>query len=81
MRTTSALTIAAALCMTGTSAQAQASKPITVQWLGHAAFEITSSGGTKLLIDPCTSDATHGAVFAGSGGFKPSFPLSKNINH
>jgi type IV secretion system protein VirD4 len=28
-------------------------------------------GGTaRLLIDPCTSDATHGAVFAGSGGFK-----------
>ena len=28
-------------------------------------------GGTMpLLIDPCTSDATHGAVFAGSGGYK-----------
>ena len=28
-------------------------------------------GGTApLLIDPCTADATHGAVFAGSGGFK-----------
>ena len=29
--------------------------PITVQWLGHAAFEITSPGGTKLLIDPFLS--------------------------
>ncbi len=29
--------------------------PITVQWLGHAAFEITSSGGTKILIDPFLS--------------------------
>jgi type IV secretion system protein VirD4 len=28
-------------------------------------------GGTApLLIDPCTADATHGAVFAGSGGYK-----------
>ena len=28
-------------------------------------------GGTApLLIDPCTTDATHGAVFAGSGGYK-----------
>jgi L-ascorbate metabolism protein UlaG (beta-lactamase superfamily) len=29
--------------------------PIGVQWLGHAAFEITSPGGTKLLIDPFLS--------------------------
>ena len=27
-------------------------------------------GKAPLLIDPCTSDATHGAVFAGSGGYK-----------
>ncbi|MDB4899388.1 MAG: metallo-beta-lactamase family protein [Gemmatimonadetes bacterium] len=26
--------------------------PISVRWLGHAAFEIVSSGGTRLLIDP-----------------------------
>jgi L-ascorbate metabolism protein UlaG (beta-lactamase superfamily) len=37
------------------AAHAQARRPITVQWLGHAAFEITSSGGTKLLIDPFLS--------------------------
>jgi L-ascorbate metabolism protein UlaG (beta-lactamase superfamily) len=30
----------------------RATKPITVRWLGHAAFEITSSGGTKIVIDP-----------------------------
>ena len=29
--------------------------PIGVQWLGHAAFEITSPGGTKILIDPYLS--------------------------
>ena len=27
-------------------------------------------GAAPLLIDPCTADATHGAVFAGSGGYK-----------
>ncbi|HET6331105.1 MAG TPA: metal-dependent hydrolase [Holophagaceae bacterium] len=27
-------------------------QPITVTWLGHAAFEVVSSGGTKLLLDP-----------------------------
>lgn len=26
--------------------------PITVRWLGHATFEVTSPGGTRLLIDP-----------------------------
>jgi L-ascorbate metabolism protein UlaG (beta-lactamase superfamily) len=36
-------------------ALAQARRPITVQWLGHAAFEITSSGGTRILIDPFIS--------------------------
>ncbi len=30
-------------------------QPITVQWLGHAAFEVTSSTGTKILIDPFLS--------------------------
>ncbi len=29
--------------------------PIAVQWLGHAAFEVTSSGGTRILIDPFLS--------------------------
>ena len=34
------------------ASSARASRPITVRWLGHATFEITSSGGTKILIDP-----------------------------
>jgi L-ascorbate metabolism protein UlaG (beta-lactamase superfamily) len=29
--------------------------PITVRWLGHAAFEVTSSTGTIILIDPFIS--------------------------
>jgi L-ascorbate metabolism protein UlaG (beta-lactamase superfamily) len=37
------------------AAQATARGPksnITVHWLGHAAFEVISSGGTRILIDP-----------------------------
>ena len=25
---------------------------VKLRWLGHAAFEIESSGGTRLLVDP-----------------------------
>src|SRR2546428_2755856 len=31
---------------------AKDAKPITITWLGHAAFEIMTPGGTKLLVDP-----------------------------
>jgi len=34
------------------SSAKKAAQPITVRWLGHAAFEITSAGGTKIVIDP-----------------------------
>lgn len=34
---------------------AKAHSPITVRWLGHAAFEVTSAGGTRILIDPFIS--------------------------
>ena len=34
------------------SGQRRAASPIAVRWLGHAAFEVTSSGGTRILIDP-----------------------------
>ena len=42
------------------SASAQINRAVSrnaigVQWLGHAAFEITSPGGTKILIDPFLS--------------------------
>ena len=29
--------------------------PISVRWLGHATFEVTSPGGTTLLLDPFIS--------------------------
>ena len=40
---------------TSTEARAQqraSTQPIQVRWLGHATFEVTSSGGTRILIDP-----------------------------
>jgi L-ascorbate metabolism protein UlaG (beta-lactamase superfamily) len=50
--------LAAAALATPASAQvarATARNNVGVQWLGHAAFEITSPGGTVLLIDPFLS--------------------------
>jgi L-ascorbate metabolism protein UlaG (beta-lactamase superfamily) len=44
-----------AACFVPALLGAQIQRPITVRWLGHAAFEITSSGGTKILIDPFIS--------------------------
>ena len=47
-------------------------QPITVTWLGHAAFEITSSGGTKLLLDPfLTGDPATPAEFKDLSRYKP----------
>ena len=45
--------LAASAPSTVSMAQAPASpQPIRVRWLGHAAFEVVSPGGTRLLIDP-----------------------------
>ncbi|HEX8658680.1 MAG TPA: metal-dependent hydrolase [Hymenobacter sp.] len=40
------------LWLTAGAVQGQARGSVRVQWLGHAAFEITSPGGTVLLLDP-----------------------------
>jgi L-ascorbate metabolism protein UlaG (beta-lactamase superfamily) len=37
------------------AAQAPAAQTYSVKWLGHAAFEVVSPGGTRLLIDPFLS--------------------------
>jgi L-ascorbate metabolism protein UlaG (beta-lactamase superfamily) len=51
-----ALCAALALPVSSLAAQRSAARqPITVQWLGHAAFEVTSAGGTHILIDPFIS--------------------------
>ena len=38
-------------------------------------------GKAPLLIDPCTTDATHGAVFAGSGGYKTTAVAIPTLAH
>lgn len=48
-----ALTLGSAITTAHAQAPAKhASSPISVRWLGHATFEVTSSGGTKIVIDP-----------------------------
>lgn len=47
-----AATIVGAQAPTGTPAAKVGKSPISVQWLGHATFEIVSAGGTRILIDP-----------------------------
>ncbi|HEU4951160.1 MAG TPA: metal-dependent hydrolase [Holophagaceae bacterium] len=47
-------------------------QPITVTWLGHAAFEVVSSGGTRLLLDPfLTQDPATPAAFKDLSRYKP----------
>jgi L-ascorbate metabolism protein UlaG (beta-lactamase superfamily) len=48
------LSAAAFVAALAPAAQAQRA-PISVRWLGHAAFEVVSSGGTRILIDPFLS--------------------------
>jgi len=47
-------------------------QPITITWLGHAAFEVVSSGGTKVLLDPfLTHDPSTPAAFKDLSRYKP----------
>jgi L-ascorbate metabolism protein UlaG (beta-lactamase superfamily) len=48
-------------------------KEIQVTWLGHAAFEVVSSGGTHLLIDPfLTQNPATPAEFKDLARYKPA---------
>ncbi len=47
-----AIRCALAVSLFAAQAVSAQSKQISVQWLGHAAFEIVSPGGTRILIDP-----------------------------
>jgi L-ascorbate metabolism protein UlaG (beta-lactamase superfamily) len=51
-RTLAGAALFASLAPSAVHAQA---RPIAVRWLGHAAFEVVSSGGTRILIDPFLS--------------------------
>src|ERR1051325_503382 len=51
-------------------------KPISITWLGHAAFEIVSPGGTHLLIDPfLTKNPATPAEYKNLGRYRPTYIL------
>lgn len=53
-----------------------ATQPIAIRWLGHAAFEVVSSGGTKLLIDPfLTENPATPAAWKDLSRYDPDFIL------
>lgn len=67
----SALLIAPALVAAAPKAPAK-TQPITVTWLGHAAFEVVSSGGTRILLDPfLTQDPATPPEFKNLSRYKP----------
>lgn len=59
--------------------QTQPDKPrkeIRITWLGHAAFEIVTSGGTRILIDPfLKGNPATPAEFKDLSRYKPNFIL------
>ena len=75
-----AVAAAALLLAVAPLARAQA-RPISVRWLGHAAFEIVSSGGTRILIDPfisgnpATPDSLKGMDRYTTGATRPAAVL------
>lgn len=50
-----------AFALLGTSVFAE-NKEVTIKWLGHSAFLITSSGGVKIITDPYLAGAFNGAI-------------------
>src|SRR5213082_3504648 len=46
------LLLARSICAQSPTPSPNEKKTISITWLGHAAFEIMSPGGTDLLIDP-----------------------------
>lgn len=70
------LAIASIVNLPAQSQQGKTKKEIQITWLGHAAFEIVSSGGTRILIDPFLKEnpATP-AEFKDLSRYKPNFIL------
>jgi L-ascorbate metabolism protein UlaG (beta-lactamase superfamily) len=46
------LVLARSICAQSPISSPNEKKPVSITWLGHAAFEIVSPGGTDFLIDP-----------------------------
>ena len=58
---------------TGAYAQRQTGKkPFQVTWLGHAAFEIISPGGTRILIDVAKQNPQTPAIFKDLSRYHPA---------
>jgi L-ascorbate metabolism protein UlaG (beta-lactamase superfamily) len=76
---TSVLMLVLLLIAPSLSAQPQPTKikrDIQITWLGHAAFEIVSSGGTKILIDPfLKANPATPAEFKDLSRYKPNYIL------
>lgn len=77
---TSALMLALLLAMVPSSnaqrRQRPARKDIQITWLGHAAFEIVSAGGTRILIDPfLKQNPATPAEFKDLSRYKPNYIL------
>lgn len=72
-RLLASLLLAPALLAAAPAPKAPAkTQPITVTWLGHAAFEVVSSGGTRLLLDPfLTQDPATPPEFKDLSRYKP----------
>ncbi|HEY0003995.1 MAG TPA: metal-dependent hydrolase [Pyrinomonadaceae bacterium] len=70
------LMIASLLNVQALSRQKKPKQDIQITWLGHAAFEIVSAGGTRILIDPFLKEnpATP-AEFKDLSRYKPNFIL------
>ena len=60
----------------GLSAQSPKSAPLQIRWLGHAAFEVISPGGSTYLIDPfLKNNPGTPAEFKDLSRYKPDFIL------
>ncbi|PYK52866.1 MAG: metal-dependent hydrolase [Verrucomicrobia bacterium] len=69
--------LVAVFCIARAQAQTPAKKKeIQITWLGHAAFELVSSGGTDLLIDPfLTKNPATPAELKNLSRYHPNFIL------
>jgi len=70
------LLIVPGLTLQAQAQQSRAKKDIQITWLGHAAFEIVSSGGTRILIDPFLKENPATPLeFKELSRYKPNFIL------
>lgn len=64
------------LAISCASVPAKPTQPIEIKWLGHAAFQLVSSGGTNLVIDPfLTENPATPAELKNLAAYKPHFIL------